>query len=97
MGISQSREYIASNPRFALTKRLTPKELHRGQMTIVYESLESVGKVYSLEELVRRCTERDYDSTYRDPNNDIRKSILYHLNLLREGDKRAPAKSIRVL
>jgi hypothetical protein len=35
---------------------------------------------------VRRCTERDYDSTYRDPKNDIRKSILYHLNLLREGD-----------
>jgi hypothetical protein len=97
MRISQSREYIASNPRFALAKRLTPEELHRGQMTILYESLEPVGREYSLEELVRRCTERDYDSTYRDPNNDIRKSILYHLNLLRQGDKRVPPKSIQVL
>jgi hypothetical protein len=97
MRISQSREYIASNPHFALARPLTPKELHRGQMTILYESFGSVGKEYSLEDLVRRCIERGYEDTYRDPNNDIRKSILYHLNLLREGDKRVPSKSINVL
>lgn len=97
MRISQSREYIDSDPHFALTRQLTPKELHRGQMTILYESFESVGKEYSLADLVRRCIQRGYEDTYRDPNNDIQKSILYHLNLFLEGDKRVPSKSIKVL
>lgn len=97
MRISQSQEYIASNPRFALTRQLTAKQLHRGQMTILYNCLQPVGKAYELEQLVLRSIERDYESTYRDPQNDIRESLLYHLNLLREGDKRVPPGSVRVV
>jgi len=33
---------------------------------------------------VRDCTKRGYKATYKDPNTDIRKSILHHLNLLAE-------------
>jgi hypothetical protein len=29
------------------------------------------------------CSGRGYKSTFKDVNNDIRKSILYHLNLLK--------------
>jgi hypothetical protein len=83
MTISQSQAYIASNPRFGLTRQSRPK-IQEGQMTIVYMCLEPFGSVYSLEELVRDCTRRGYKSTFKDPNTDIRKSILYHLNLLAE-------------
>jgi len=53
-------------------------------MTIVYMCLEPFGSVHSLEELVRDCTRRSYKTTFKDPNNDTRKSILCHLNLLAE-------------
>jgi hypothetical protein len=53
-------------------------------MTIVYMCLEPFGSVHSLEDLVRDCTGRGYKSTFRDASNDIRKSILYHLNRLED-------------
>jgi hypothetical protein len=53
-------------------------------MTIVYMCLEPSGSVHSLEELVRDCTWRGYKATFKDPNTDIRKSILYHLDLLEQ-------------
>jgi len=53
-------------------------------MTIVYMCLEPSGSVHSLEELVRDCTRRGYKATFKDPNTDIRKSILYHLDLLEQ-------------
>ena len=83
MTISQSQSYIASNPRFALT-RLSRPRIQEGQQTIVYMCLEPFGSVHSIEELVRDCAGRNYKATYKDPNTDIRKSILYHLNLLAE-------------
>ena len=52
-------------------------------MTIVYESLEPYRKDYSLEELVRRCVERNYRETFEGRTTDIRKSILYHLNRIK--------------
>ena len=53
-------------------------------MTIVYMCLEPSGSVHSLEELVRDCTRRGYKSTFKSADEDIRKSILYRLNLLDE-------------
>ena len=81
MSISQSRPYIASNPRFALTRPARP-QIQEGQMTIVYMCLELSGSVHSLEELVRDCIRRGYKATFKNADEDIRKSILYHLNLL---------------
>jgi hypothetical protein len=83
MTISQSQSYIASNPRFALTRQSRPK-IQEGQQTIVYVCLEPFGSEHSLENLVRDCISRNYKATYKDPETDIRKSILYHLNLLAE-------------
>jgi hypothetical protein len=83
MTISQSQLYIASDPRFALTRQSRPK-IQEGQQTIVYMCLEPFGSVHSLEELVRDCIRRNYKATFKDQNTDIRKSILYHLNLLAE-------------
>ena len=51
---------------------------------IIYMCLEPSGSVHSLEELVRDCTRRGYKATFKDPNTDIRKSILYHLDLLEQ-------------
>ncbi len=51
-------------------------------MTVVYQCLEPFGSSHSLEELVRDCLRRNYKSTFKNPNTDIRKSILYHLELL---------------
>jgi hypothetical protein len=53
-------------------------------MTIVYMCLEPFGSVHSLSELVHDCIARGYTSTFKDPNTDISKSILYHLKLLDE-------------
>jgi len=97
MRISQSRSYIATNPRFALTSATFPAKLQRGQMTIVYECLEPFPREYSLEELVQRCIERDYKSTFTNPNTDIRKSIVYHLNRLLEGTLHVRPNSIRIV
>ena len=83
MAISQSRSYIATNPRFTLDRPTRPK-IQEGQMTIVYGCLGPSGSVHSLEELVRDCTRRGYKSTFKDPNTDIRKSILYHLDLMEQ-------------
>jgi hypothetical protein len=85
MKISKSQAYINSNPRFALT-RPSRSKIKKGQMTIVYTCLEPSGSVHSLEDLVTKCTRRDYASTYKNPNTDIRQSILYQLNLLAECD-----------
>ena len=48
--------------------------------------LEPFGSERSLDDLVRDCTGRNYKATFKDPNTDIRKSILYHLNLLAESE-----------
>jgi hypothetical protein len=76
----RSQAYIKSNPRFALTTLARPK-LQRGQMTIVLESLEaSKLNGLRLEEIVAECQLRNYELTFRNPANDIRKSIIYHLD-----------------
>ena len=49
-------------------------------MTIVYMRLEPSGSIHSLEDQVRDCARREYQSTFKHPNTEIRKSILYHLN-----------------
>ncbi len=85
MTVSQSHLYIASNPRFALTRPSRPR-IQAGQQTIVYMCLEPFGSERSLDDLVRDCTGRNYKATFKDPNTDIRKSILYHLNLLAESE-----------
>jgi hypothetical protein len=82
MSFSQSRSGIASNPRFALMRLSRPK-LQRGQMTIIFERLEaSHPNSLTLEELVQECRKQSYELTFRNPNTDIRKSILYHLSRL---------------
>ena len=82
MSFSQSRSSIASNPRFGLVRLSRPK-LQSGQMTIIYERLEaSHPNGLTLEELVHECRKQRYELTFRNPNTDIRKSILYHLNRL---------------
>ena len=83
MTLPKTKEYIASNPGFALTTDGWPK-LQEGQMEIVFRSLQPFGSEHSLEDVVRECISRGYKSTFKDPNTDIRKSILYHLNLLNE-------------
>lgn len=95
MRIPQSQVYIRSNPRFALTSASRPK-LHSGQMTILYESLEPFQHEYSLEELVPRCIERGYKSTFTNTASDIRKSILYQMNRLLNGTAHVPPNSIRI-
>jgi len=83
MTLPKSKEYIASNPKFALKTKAWPK-LQQGQMEIVFRSLQPFGSEHSLEDLVKECVSRGYQSTFKDPNTDIRKSILYHMNLLLE-------------
>jgi hypothetical protein len=53
-------------------------------MTIVYMCLEPSGSVHSLEDLVRDCSRRGYKATFTNPNTDIRKFILYHLDLMEQ-------------
>jgi hypothetical protein len=83
MTISQSKPYIASIPRFGLARQ-SRSPIQDGQMTIIYMCLEPLGSVHSLTDLVHECTSRGYKSTFKDPNTDISKSILYHLRLLKE-------------
>jgi hypothetical protein len=95
MLIPQSRSYIATNPRFALTGASRPL-IQRGQMTIVYESLEPFPDEYALQELVEHCIARGYKATFKNPSTDIHKSVLYHLNRLLEGTDRVPPGCIRI-
>ena len=81
MRFSQSRSSIASNPRFALIRSSRPK-LQRGQMTVIFECLELISQRPPLEELVQACQKQRYYLTFRNPNTDICKSILYPLNRL---------------
>lgn len=97
MRIPQSQSYIKSNPRFALTSDARPANLHRGQMTELYDSMEPYPTPYSLEQLVARCEKRDYRSTFRNPGTHIRISILYQINRLLKGTDQVPANSIRIL
>jgi len=53
-------------------------------MTILYMCLEPFASVHSLADLVRECKGRGYKATFKDPNTDISKSVLYHLKLLKE-------------
>jgi len=46
--------------------------------------LEPLGTVLSLEELVQGCIRRGYKSTFKSADEDIRRSILYHINKLDE-------------
>lgn len=96
MKISQSRSYIRSNPRFALTRDSRPN-LHEGQMTILYDALEQRPREHSLEDLVSLCSMRGYESTFTNPRTDIRKSILYQLNRLLNGSAIVPPNSIRTV
>ncbi len=66
MIIPQSQRYIASNPRFALTRQSRPK-IQEGQQTIVYRCLEPPGAEHCLDDLVRDCISRNYKSTFKDP------------------------------
>jgi hypothetical protein len=95
MKIPQSRSYIRSNPRFALTRESRPS-LHEGQMTILYDALEQRPREHSLEDLISLCSIRGYESTFTNPNTDIRKSILYQLNRLLNGTAIVPPSSIRI-
>ena len=95
MLIPQSRSYIATNPRFALAGASRPP-IQRGQMTIVYESLEPFPSEYTLQELVDRCIARGYRDTFKNPATDIHKSVLYHLNRLLEGTAHVPPNCIRI-
>jgi hypothetical protein len=96
MPISWERQYIESNPRFALTGR-RPSILHGGQMTILYDCLELSPAGCSLEELVIRCRENDYEDTFEGRPTDIRKSILYQLKRMLLGTKLVPKDTIRAL
>jgi hypothetical protein len=50
-------------------------------MTIVFESLEgSALSGLTLEEIIDECKRRKYELTFRNPKNDIRKSVIYHLD-----------------
>ena len=53
-------------------------------MTILYMCLEPFGSAHSLADLACDCTGRGYKATFKDPNTDISKSILYQLKLLKE-------------
>ena len=83
MAFSPSKTYVASNPRFALTRASRPK-IQRGQMTLAYAALEPFGSTHSLADLVRDCLARDYKATFKNPSTDIRASILSHLNRLQK-------------
>jgi hypothetical protein len=72
---------MESNPKFALTRPARP-EIQEGQMTIADMCLEPSGSIHSLEDRVRDYARRRYKAKFKDPNTDIRKSMLYHLNLL---------------
>jgi hypothetical protein len=64
MAICQSRSYIESNPKFALTRPTRPKT-QEGQMKIVYMRLEPSASIHSLEDLVRECARREYKATFQ--------------------------------
>ena len=69
----RSKGYIKSNPRFALTTLARPK-LQRGQMKIVFESLEgSKLDGLSLEEIVVGG-KHNSGWAFRNPNNGVRKT-----------------------
>jgi hypothetical protein len=97
MTIPRSRDYIASNPQFAMTSAARPPQLHRGQMTILYGCLEPYPQAYSLEELAHRCDRQGYRLTFKNRNTEIRLSILYQLNRLLEGTEKVSPNSIRIV
>jgi len=79
MQFSLSQSFIASNPRFALSKA-SRSDKQRGQRSIILDYLEEVHPAgLSLEQLVVKCGQR-YRNTFKNRKTDIRKSILYHLN-----------------
>jgi predicted transcriptional regulator len=79
MEFSQSRTYIESNPGFKLARASVPT-LQRGQMAIVLDCLQKAHpNCLTLEELVSECGQK-YRNRFRNPNTDIRKSIIYQLN-----------------
>lgn len=84
MTISRSRGYIATNPRFALTRESTPS-LQRGQEAMVYHAFARNPKSCSLEQLAESLAAKKYEQTYKRavPANEqwlfLRMSILYHL------------------
>ena len=94
--IPKTRAYIAKNPRFELTSG-RHANLHDGQMTIIYGCLETMGRIGSLEDLVRACKKKDYERTFRNPNTDIHESILYQMNRLYQGTHQVPEDTVKPL
>ena len=95
MHVPQSDSYIRKNPKFSLA--IHNPRLNKGQMAIVYQALKEAPEASTLEQLVERCKRRDYESTFTDPETDIRKSILYQLNRMVIGTKHADKNIVRVL
>jgi hypothetical protein len=77
---------LTMQPRFHSGRRfeiIRSGKLQAGQMTIVYECLQKLGKA-SLAELAQRCKARGYTDTFKS-ETDIERSILYHLKRMEEG------------
>jgi hypothetical protein len=61
-------------------------------MTKVYDSLVPFPTERRLEEVAERCTAQEYERTYKKPIPPkeapifLRKSILYHLKRMKEGE-----------
>jgi hypothetical protein len=73
--------YIATKPRFALT-RPSFRKLRGGQMTIIFGCLEKAyPESLTLDQLVNECGQK-YRDTFRNRNTNIHKSILHQLNLI---------------
>ena len=89
MTISRSPSYIASNPRFSLT-RDSISGLKKGQMTMVCNALAPFPRARSLEELAERCSAQGYEQTFKNTirpserGHFLRMSILYHLKRMQE-------------
>ncbi|MGH9606278.1 MAG: hypothetical protein ACRD3N_11340 [Terracidiphilus sp.] len=95
MAVSWSKSFIASNPRFELTQPESRPRLQTGQMTIVYECLDKLGRP-SLSELVKCCEANGYKT-----KKEIKLSVLYQLKLMEDGTinriKHAQRQVVRVL
>jgi hypothetical protein len=75
---------MARKPQFELTEPGSRPKLQKGQMTIVYECFERNRRL-ALTDLVSCCDRPEYRDTFRNPNTDITKSVLYHLKRMQEG------------
>jgi hypothetical protein len=70
--------------RFELITRGSRPKLQRGQMTIVYEAIERLGRP-SLADLVQYCRQHGHCETFRNPGTNLAESVVFHLKRLEEG------------